>query len=83
MKVDIHPHARSRMDERGATEAQVITTVEDGDRHPAKHGRMRFQQNFSYNRVWRGTKYAVQQVHAIAVQQNGDWLVITVIVKYF
>jgi hypothetical protein len=34
--VELHPHARERADERGATESEVIATVERGERFPAK-----------------------------------------------
>jgi Domain of unknown function (DUF4258) len=36
--VRLHPHARERMEERGATEAEVRATVEQGERFPAKFG---------------------------------------------
>ena len=31
MNVRIHPHARERMAERGATEAEVIATIDGGE----------------------------------------------------
>ena len=36
--VRLHPHARERMDERGATEEEVRATVEQGESFPAKFG---------------------------------------------
>ena len=33
--------------------------------------------------LWRGRMYATKQVETIAVQERGDWLVITVLAKYF
>ena len=38
MKVNIHPHAAARMGERGATEQEIIETVESGEQFPAKFG---------------------------------------------
>jgi hypothetical protein len=38
MTVGLHPHARARLAERGATEAEVIATVEQGEQFPAKFG---------------------------------------------
>jgi len=32
---------------------------------------------------WRGKHYVSKQIEAIAVQENDNWLVITVMVKYF
>jgi len=31
MKVVLHPHAKERLAERGATEAEVIATVTEGE----------------------------------------------------
>ena len=74
MATRLHPHARSRLAERGATEAEaeVASTVEGGERFAAKHGREGFRRNFSYNGMWRGRQYATKQVEAIAVQEGGD-----------
>jgi hypothetical protein len=82
MDVTLHPHARTRLAERGATEAEVIETVRGGERFPAKFGRSGFRRNFPFNGVWRGHPYATKQVEAFAVEENG-WLVITVIVRYY
>lgn len=82
MKVCIHPHALARMAERGATEAEVIATVMNGERFSAKLGRTGFRRNFAYHGTWHGHAYATKQVEAYVVQENG-WLVITVLVKYY
>jgi hypothetical protein len=81
--VRIHPHARTRLVERGATEAEVIATVSDGERFAAKFGRVAFRRNFVFDATWRGRQYASKQVEAYAVEEAGDWLVITVLVKFF
>ena len=54
MTVYIHPHARERMAERGATEAEVVATVERGEQYPVKFGRSGFHRNFVYEQEWRG-----------------------------
>ena len=82
MNVCLHPHARTRLAERGATETEVIETVQSGESFPAKFGRTGFRRNFSFGGQWRGRQYATKQVEAYAVRENG-WLVITVIVRYF
>jgi len=82
MKVRIHPHARERMRERGTTEAEVAATVLEGERFPAKYGRTGFRRNFPFEGDWQGRAYATKQVEAYAVQEK-EWLVITVLVKYF
>jgi hypothetical protein len=81
--VHVHPHARERLAERGTTEDEVRLTVETGERFPAKFGREGFRRNFAFDALWRGRAYATKQVEAYAVEEQGEWLVITVIVKYF
>jgi hypothetical protein len=82
MNVRFHPHARERLAERGATEMEVVTTIETGERFPAKFGRTGFRRNFPFAGTWRNRQYATKQVEAYAVDEDG-WLVITVIVRYF
>jgi hypothetical protein len=81
-KVRLHPHARDRLAERGASESEVIATVLEGERFVAKYGRTGFRRNFPFNAAWRGQIYGAKQIEAFAVKEDG-WLVITVIVKYF
>lgn len=82
MNVRLHPHAQVRVKERGATEEEIIATVERGERFPAKFGRVGFRRNFAYNSTWRGRSFATKQVEVIAVEEDG-WLVITAVVRFF
>ena len=81
--VRLHPHARERLQERGATEEEIQTTVAQGEQFPAKFGRTGFRRNFQFDHEWRGRHYRTKQVEAYAVQEGADWLVITVITRYF
>lgn len=83
MAVKLHHHAQDRLKERGASEEDVVLTVERGERFPAKYGRTGFRRNFQYNKEWRGRHFGTKQVEAYAVEEGGDWLVITVIIRYF
>jgi hypothetical protein len=78
----LHAHALDRLAERGATEAEVVRTVEEGERFTAKYGRQGFRRNFPFEGEWNGKPYANKQIEAYAVDEGG-WLVITVIVKFF
>ena len=82
MKVRLHPHARDRLKERGATGEEVIARVERGERIAAKHGRTGFRCNFPFDSEWNSRRYSTKQVEAYAVEEDG-WLVITAIVKFF
>jgi hypothetical protein len=83
MNIRLHPHARERLAERGATVREVAATIESGERFPAKFGRTGFRRNFVYAGEWLGRKYSTKQVEAYAVEEEEGWLVITVLVKYF
>lgn len=79
----MHRHALQRLQERGAAEAEVIATVEAGERFPAKFGRTGFRRNFNFAGEWLGRRYAAKQIEAFAVEEDQGWLVITVLVKFF
>ena len=83
MAVRLHPHAVARIAERGATFEEVETTVVGGERFPARFGRTGFRRNFAFGGDWRGKRYRTKQIEAFAVEERGDWLVITVLVRYF
>jgi len=83
MAIKIHPHAKERIQERGTTEKEVIKTVEEGEQFPAKFGRIGFRRNFTFKGMWRGKQYQTRQVEAYTVKENDDFIVITVVVKYF
>ena len=81
--VEIDRHARERLSERGGTEAEVVATIRQGERFPAKFGRVGFRRNFPFDGTWRGRSYGTKQVEALAVEEDGRWVVITVIVRFF
>jgi len=78
-----HPHAIARAAERGATEAEIEASVRTGDPSPAKHGRTLFRRNFPGPWGWRERVFDTKQLEVYAVEEDGAWLAITVIVKYF
>ncbi len=71
------------MTERGATENEIVATVESGETFPAKFGRTGFRRNFHFDSVWRNRQYSTKQIEAIVVKENNDWIVVTVITRYF
>ncbi len=83
MAVQIHPHAAERMAERGASLEEVAATVESGERFPVKFGRTGFRKEFPYAGIKGGKHYRIKQIEAFAVFEDDEWLVITVIVKYY
>ena len=83
MRVRLHSHAQVRLQERGSTEHEVSETVIGGERFEGKYGRTGFRRNFPFDGHWQGKYYLNKQLEVYAVQEAGEWLVITVIAKYF
>ena len=71
------------MRERGANENEVSVTIEQGEQFPAKLSRTGFRRNFNFDGKWRGRHYKNKQIEVFAVKENTDWVVITVITRYF
>ena len=71
------------MAQRGATEEEVVETIEHGEQFEAKFGRTGFRRNFVFEKLWRNRYHRSKQVEAYAVKEEEDWLVISVITRYF
>jgi hypothetical protein len=50
----IHPHAKDRAIERGATEDEIQDVVSTGESFPAKYGRTGFRKTVIFNEMWEG-----------------------------
>jgi hypothetical protein len=83
MAIVIHPHAWERMEERGATEYEVGTTISKGEKFPSKYGRIGFRHNFPFERTKNGRFYRIKQVEVYGLNEGGDFIVVTVVVRYF
>jgi hypothetical protein len=84
MEIRFHPHALSRLEERGTTQEEVRATVELGEKFPAKFERFGFRRNFPFDGQWRGRTFSTKQVEVFAVEEfPQNWLVITVITRFF
>ena len=62
---------------------EVTATIEGGEQFPAKFGRTGFRRNFPGSYTWRERIFDTKQLEVYAVHEDGDWLAITVIVKFF
>ncbi|UCG60273.1 MAG: hypothetical protein JSU70_20250 [Phycisphaerales bacterium] len=71
------------MAERGTTKEEVAVTVEEGERFDAKFGRVGFRRNFVFDSMWGGKYYKTKQIEAFAFERVRDWLVVSVITRYF
>ena len=71
------------MELRGVSEDEVIETIREGETFQAKYKRTGFRRNFIFLGIWQGKRYAAKQVEIYAVVEENEWLVISVISKYF
>jgi hypothetical protein len=46
-------------------------------------GRSGFRKNFPFSGIWLKRKYSMKQIEVFAVHENDEWVIITVIVKYY
>ncbi len=76
-------HARQQCYERGATEAEVRQTIEEGTREPARSDRELYRFNFPFAQDWQGTFYAIKQVAPVVKEEQDEIVVITVYTFYF
>lgn len=76
-------HATEKMRQRGATEAEVILTIEEGDEEPARKNRTMYKRNFPFDKEWSGTHYRIKQVAPVVVRDGATLVVVTVYVFYF
>jgi len=83
LSIKMHPHARERMQERGATVDEVLKTITKGEWFRAKFGRSGFRMKLFYDDFWKGQYYHTKQLEVYGVEEGEDFIVITVIVKYF
>ena len=59
MTITFHSHALERMYERGATQEEARSTIEEDEQFSAKYERTGFHRNFAFNSKWRGKYYVI------------------------
>lgn len=81
--IEISPHAREQMRERGIEEAEVITAIREGDAEPARKNRTMYRKNFQFEKAWRGRRYTIEQVAPVVAEETERLVVVTVYAFYF
>ncbi len=76
-------HALLKMQERGASEDEVISAIMNGKREMAQRGFYSFRSNFEFHNIWAGKYYSVKQVMPIVSVEEEKMVVITVYSYYF
>lgn len=75
-------HAKNQLADRGATLREVELAIREGERAPAKRGRLAFRKNYTFGRSWKGVYYEGKQVSPIVVEESDLLVVVTVYVFY-
>lgn len=82
-KISFSQHALEQIKERGASRLEVEEAIRNGEQIPAKKGRIAFRYNFQFNAKWQDKEFAIKQVMPIVVEENGEYIVVTVYTFYF
>ena len=75
-------HAKDQLADRGATLREVEEAIREGERTPAKRGRLAFRKNFPFQRSWKGIYYEGKQIFPIVAEEPDRLVVVTVYVFY-
>jgi hypothetical protein len=78
--IEISPHAREKMLDRGALESEVEAAIRTGNPEPVRKGRLMVRKNFAFHNHWRGKFYAVKQVAPVVAEEMDRLVVVTVFV---
>ena len=81
--IEISPHARQQMAERGADEEEVLAAIQLGESEPVRKGRMMYRKNFPFKGRWRGRRYRIKQVAPVVARADHEQVVVTVYAFYF
>lgn len=81
MKIRIEPHTIKRAEERGASEEEIVETLQSGELIAAKGNRLAKSKIFSFQQIRNGKFYEEKKIEVVYVVENG--LIITVTVYVF
>jgi len=80
---DIHPHIRTRMQQRGVTREEIERVINEGweadDSKPGVIGKVFV---FPYNREWEGARFEEKEVSVYYKQGKGQIILLTAKARY-
>ena len=82
MKIQIEPHTLQRAVERGASESEIIETIEKGTSILGKYGRLCKSQIFSYANTRNGKFYDDKKIEVYYLIEQEIIITVTVYVFY-
>lgn len=82
MHIRIEPHTLLRAIERGASEEEIIETINNGLAIKAKSNRMAKVRVFDFNKIRNGKFYEQKKLEVFYVIENNEIITITVYVFF-
>ncbi len=82
MKIQIDPHTLQRANERGASEIEILETLEDGINILAKPGRLGKSRVFRFDNFRNNKHYEEKKVEVYYLIENENIITVTVYVFY-
>ena len=80
--IEFSQHAIERLTQRGATEAEAIAAIREGDWTAARGNRYESEKVFGYNSQWYGRHYRYKTVRPVFTEERTRIVVITVYVYF-
>lgn len=75
-------HARTRAQQRGSSEQEVVETIQTAPWLDAERGRFECRRRVEFNREWNGKDYSTKEIRPIFAEEATEIVVITVYVYY-
>lgn len=82
MKIIIEPHTLKRAFERGASEEDIMTVINEGFPIPAKYSRFAKAKVFDFHKFWNLKYYEQKRIEVIYTIEDDKIVTITVYVFY-
>ena len=79
---DFSDHAREAMEIRGASEAEVIDTIQSGQERPARHPKLGREKVFREGYEYDGRQYPHKELWVYFLEEGNVTIIATVIVGY-
>jgi len=82
IEIALTAHARERMEERGAPEADVRLAIREGFPEEVGGGLYRYRHSFPVRDGWAGRPYGVRHVVPVVALEEGRAVVVTAYAFY-
>lgn len=81
--IRLSAHAQEQAQHRGATAAEIVEAIREGQWSTAAFERLQAEKQFPFNEEWNRNHYDFKKVRPIFVEEPNEIVVVTVYVYYF